>query len=632
MTRLQRCSNKTEVVLGSELGRGGEGAVYLVDGAPESVAKIYRRPPSASKIEKLRAMARHVSPELLRVAAWPTDLLEDDGPVLGFLMPRVGARFDVHELYSPKSRRRRFPSADFRFVVRAATNLARAFAQVHAVGHVIGDVNHGNALIGADGTVMLIDCDSFQVSYQDANFDCDVGTPLFTPPELQGQAFRGLRRTAEHDAFGLGLLIFHFLYLGRHPFAGRYVDGEMPIERAIADGRFAYGAHSAALGMSAPPGTLSLDVFGADIASMFEQAFVLTTSVQRPSAGQWVVALRELESRLRVCAQSSAHFHPRAHPCCWCDVEERVGVRVYGTEAHVTISVMVAELWDAIVAAPRPTPAPPPPTLPALDRPEEIDVRVAGRHIKQMLGVFAGAAASAVLWPAFIELAGTAVVIGGGFVAVRYAERRKEIQKAALELKRVLDDWNADCSDAPFVDEMARLAEIKESLLKVARRRAQRLAELPDLETQRQRAEYLDAYAIRDAALPRIASGVLLPSVTDGLLSTLASYGVETAEDVLRMPETLAYVVGEEWAARLRAWAAAHDSNFHVDGEQLLRASNDEDTKLQTKQADLVRELRAGPYRLRVARALVDRRRNDAEQRFIEARRTLMLARSEPVT
>lgn len=47
-------------------------------------------------------------------------------------------------------------------MVRAATNVARAFAQVHAVGHVIGDVNHGNALVGRDGTVVLIDCDSLE--------------------------------------------------------------------------------------------------------------------------------------------------------------------------------------------------------------------------------------------------------------------------------------------------------------------------------------------------------------------------------------------------------------------------------------------------------------------------------------
>ena len=130
-------------------------------------------------------------------------------------------------------------------MVRAATNLARAFGQIHAASHVIGDVNHGNALIGKDGTAVLIDCDSIQVRDRSRTFACDVGTPLFTPPELQGKTFRGLHRTENHDRFGLAVLIFHLLFQGRHPFAGVYADGEMPLERAIAESRFAYGAHAA---------------------------------------------------------------------------------------------------------------------------------------------------------------------------------------------------------------------------------------------------------------------------------------------------------------------------------------------------------------------------------------------------
>ena len=45
---------------------------------------------------------------------------------------------------------------------------------------------------------------------------------------------------ADHDRFGLAVLIFHLLMMGRHPFSGVYLDkGDMPLEKAIREGRFA---------------------------------------------------------------------------------------------------------------------------------------------------------------------------------------------------------------------------------------------------------------------------------------------------------------------------------------------------------------------------------------------------------
>jgi len=45
------------IALGKELGSGGEGAVFEIAGDARRVAKIYHRPASAEKAEKLRAMA-----------------------------------------------------------------------------------------------------------------------------------------------------------------------------------------------------------------------------------------------------------------------------------------------------------------------------------------------------------------------------------------------------------------------------------------------------------------------------------------------------------------------------------------------------------------------------------------------
>ena len=73
-----------------------------------------------------------------------------------------------------------------------------------------------------DATVALIDADSFQFSLNGKSYPCVVGVPDFTPPELHGKNLASVQRTIEHDNFGLAVAIFHLLFMGRHPFAGRY--------------------------------------------------------------------------------------------------------------------------------------------------------------------------------------------------------------------------------------------------------------------------------------------------------------------------------------------------------------------------------------------------------------------------
>jgi DNA-binding helix-hairpin-helix protein with protein kinase domain len=279
--------------LGTELGRGGEGSVVALADRPGQVVKLYHETPSARKVAKLTALVAASGPAVQKVAAWPQELVRNAaGEIVGFLMPRLAERRDIHQLYSPRSRAAAFPTADFRFIVHVAANIARAFAVLHAQGHIVGDVNHGSIVVNPDGTVQLIDCDSFQVRDGAEVFTCDVGVPLFTAPELHGKAFRELVRTPNHDQFGLAVVLFHLLCVGRHPFAGRFLgSGEMPIERAIAEFRFAYGPEAATRQMAPPPGTLPLEALGSEIAGLFGAAFAAKAVYDaRPKAADWVSA------------------------------------------------------------------------------------------------------------------------------------------------------------------------------------------------------------------------------------------------------------------------------------------------------------------------------------------------------
>jgi DNA-binding helix-hairpin-helix protein with protein kinase domain len=307
MAAISLKSSSGRIALGRELGRGGEGSVYDVAGRTDLVAKVYHRSPSSEKTQKLLLMPKMAVPQLLALTAWPIDVLQAaDGQVSGFLMQKVDGYKDVHALYGPKSRRAEFPGANWRHLIRGATNVARAFAVLHEFGCVIGDVNHGGIRVRSDMTVKLIDCDSFQIQANGRTLFCEVGVENFTPPELQGKPFTGVVRTPNHDNFGLAVLVFYLLMIGRHPFAGRYSGrGEMPIEKAITEYRYAYGRNARASLMEPPPFAPTALVATGDIAELWERAFSQQAgqSGSRPAAKEWVARLKSLEDSATRCAQ-----------------------------------------------------------------------------------------------------------------------------------------------------------------------------------------------------------------------------------------------------------------------------------------------------------------------------------------
>lgn len=317
--------------LGRQLGTGGEGAVYEVRDAPNFVAKVYHKPPSADKVAKLRAMVAAKNDDLLRIAAWPSSTLQESphSAVVGLLMPKAVGYKESHVLYGPAHRFRDFPKADWSFLVQTAMNAAVAFEMVHRNGHVIGDVNQSNVLVGNNATTFLIDCDSFQIRTKDRFFLCDVGVPQYTPPELQGKGFRGVHRTVNHDRFGLAVLVFHLLFMGRHPFAGRFGGrGEMPLERAIREYRFAFGRSASSVEMEPPPFSLSLEAVTSTVAMLFEKAFHPSSSTNdsRPSGLEWMNALTDLKKQLRTCGSDHGHkFINQARECPWCALMGRGG-------------------------------------------------------------------------------------------------------------------------------------------------------------------------------------------------------------------------------------------------------------------------------------------------------------------
>src|SRR5215475_13144437 len=277
--RIFHTSQSDIVRLGRRIGTGAEGEVYEIQDNSDLLAKVYHEPPSKEKAEKLVVLSRLGNERLFNLSAWPVSTLRDtpDGEIAGFVMKKISQAEEVHALHSPKSRLQKFPEASWAFLIYVAANIARAVAATHEHGLVIGDVNPKNILVTRKATVHLLDVDSFQISFEGKTYRCEGGFPEYTPPELQGVAFRDVDRAQGHDSFGLAVVIFQLLFLGRHPYSGLHLGvGEMPLERAIREFRFAYGEDAESREMRQPPGTLALDSIHPALIELFRRAFLST--------------------------------------------------------------------------------------------------------------------------------------------------------------------------------------------------------------------------------------------------------------------------------------------------------------------------------------------------------------------
>jgi len=351
-----------QVSLGSLIGKGGEGSVYRITASPDNVAKIYHGPLSHDREEKLWAITSVATPEVRAVCAWPSCQLLMGKSLQGFMMPFMPNRHELHVLHGPKSRKAKFPDASYGFLVHVAWNISRAFAVLHAENIMVGDVNDRGIMIGHDGTVRIIDCDSFQFATSTKQFLCDVGTPGFTPPELQGRHLRSLRRTPDHDNFGLAVIIFLLLFMGRHPFAGRYEKGQIEPEVAIKEYRYAYSCQANRTLMAPPPNTIAIDrAVNQSVAHLFERAFgpPAGSQSQRPTALDWAKALASLRSDLTVCQFNRAHEYVTALKICpWCELEQRSGIDLFNfidAGANGGPEIDLEPIWQAISSIVIPT-------------------------------------------------------------------------------------------------------------------------------------------------------------------------------------------------------------------------------------------------------------------------------------
>ena len=565
------------VVLSRELGRGGEGSVFAIAGGSKSVAKIYHQQPGPEKAAKLAAMVRLANERLLKLAAWPTSTVHSgpNGPVFGFMMPLISGYKAAFNLYSPKLRLQEFPSAGWPFLIHAAGNAARAFRLVHECGHVVGDVNHGNLVIGDNATVRLIDCDSFQVSAEGRRWLCEVGVSTHQPPELQGlSSYKGVLRTPNHDNFGLAVIIFQLLFMARHPFSGRYLgQGDMPLERAIKEYRFAYSSNAISKQMMAPPGSLGLDGVPKGLALLFERAFSPAGSSTdgRPRPDDWIVGLKELASQLRKCSANPGHeYYGGLAACPWCQIEVAGGFALFPVVLAPSGSAdafNIAALWQRIQTVPDPGPAPEPPSPKQQPTSASHYAKRLGREVwfRRLLAVLLGVGDVFILprldlgevtvW-AMLALGALAVAIATAGIRER-RERYKEAARTARQhWSALVEQWRREASNEPFVQQRASLERLKAEHDRLPHERLRRLNELEANRQASQLRSFLDRCRIDQAKIKGIG---------EAKTAVLQSHGIETALDIVDHRVLAVPGFGATMLKRLKEWRWQQERRFVFD-------------------------------------------------------------------
>jgi DNA-binding helix-hairpin-helix protein with protein kinase domain len=642
--------------LGAELGRGGEGSVFALADRTDFVAKLYHHAPNTEKAAKIVAMAKLGSERLLKLAAWPTSAIHAGGrrgPVVGFLMPRIAGHKPAFNLYSPKLRLQEFPSAGWAFLIHAAANAARAFAVIHDSGHVIGDVNHGNLVVASDATVKLIDCDSFQVSAGKQRWFCDVGVSTHQPPEFQGlTSYKGVARTPNHDNFGLAVIVFQLLFMARHPFSGRYLgSGDMPIERAIKEYRFAYGANALALQMKPPPGSLGLNGVTRNMAQLFERAFAPAGARDgaRPKPEEWIAALGELARGLRKCGANPAHeYLASAGKCPWCEIEA-VGGFVLFPVVFVTnpgalpSSLDIAALWQEMRAVPDPGAAPPLPPPAALRSTKTKPVApAAGAQRRAWLrrrSTVALAATTFIIVPA-AKLVGplsriddalfwagaVAILIFLCWAAMPRAKKppaKAELQQASLKARErwsaIERRWKVEAGNEEFVQRRLALEKLKTDYDRLPH---ERLRRFQDLETNRDGAQLM-------AFLDRCPlDGAPIKGLGDAKIAVLQSYGIATAADIVDQKVLAVPGIGPVNLKRLKAWRQKQEARFKFDPKKGVSATDKAtiEQRLLIERARLERLLTEGVAELTAFSKEILARRQALEQDARGAAEALLAA------
>ena len=313
--------------LGTLLGSGGEGSVYKIPNMPGKVAKIFKATTRTEYMErKIEAIISNHIPSRLEnilISTVPETLLYDETDrFVGYVMPWIPTKFKLYDVTRDSSTRKKyFPELDYKGLIIIAYNLAEVVNCLHEHAVVVGDLNYHNIVVNPDGTVCLIDTDSYDIvdKKTSEHFPCVVGVQEMLAPELQTVSYlKDGEFSKETDLFSLAILIFRLLMSNADPFGGILTTNisasEIAANDSIINGECPYVREIE--GKKVPDWAPSFDILPKYIQELFIRVFDYTFDTyrtqigKRPTAKEWMEALmRYYNEPLKRCEADLFHWY-----------------------------------------------------------------------------------------------------------------------------------------------------------------------------------------------------------------------------------------------------------------------------------------------------------------------------------
>lgn len=204
-------ANAGFVTIIRELGRGGQGIVYLVDlNGEQKALKWYLNPPGEAFYKNLLNNIKSGAPS--EAFLWPEYVTKRQNGSYGYVMAlRPNNYYEFGNYLLAKVSFKSFSA-----MLAAAMKICNGFMMLHRFGYSYQDLNDGNFFIDPyTGDVLICDNDNVMPEGERSGI---LGKARYMAPEIVG----GKMPNKYSDRFSLSVILFMLFYVN-HPFEGAKV-------------------------------------------------------------------------------------------------------------------------------------------------------------------------------------------------------------------------------------------------------------------------------------------------------------------------------------------------------------------------------------------------------------------------